>query len=369
MLGIKHIKFDSTLYVVHYKNGKIRRQGRGLSFYYYAPNSSIVAIPSGSDDVQFIFNESTIDYQKVSIQGQLTYKIESAKQLAELLDFTVDSDGNYKKDDKEKLNQRLINEAQTATSTFIKSLDVKQAIVSAKQIEEKISEGLLQSKAVEMLGIKPLSVNVLAVKPEPAMAKALEAKTREALQGEADQAIYDRRNFAVEQERRIKESELNTEIAVEEKKKQIVEKKMQTDILKAENDRQLREMRIEADTAVEKKQQQAEEIRQKHKRKIGEMEIETQTLLEEKRKAFVSLKTENQRKEAQTEAYATEQNLNAYKGMDWRVLMAMHPKASSAAQNIALAFRELAENSQKIENLNITPDLLQNMIQTEQQAQ
>ena len=37
--------------------------------------------------------------------------------------------------------------------------------------------------------------------------------------GEADEAIYARRNAAVEQERRIKESELNTEIAVEEKQR------------------------------------------------------------------------------------------------------------------------------------------------------
>ena len=52
------------------------------------------------------------------------------------------------------------------------------------------------------------------------MERALETETREKLQQEADQAIYLRRNFAVEQERKIKESELNTEIAVEEKKKQ-----------------------------------------------------------------------------------------------------------------------------------------------------
>ena len=64
------------------------------------------------------------------------------------------------------------------------------------------------------------------------MARALEAQTRESLQKEADQAVYERRNFAVEQERIIKESELNTEIAVEEKQKQIVEKKMETDVVK-----------------------------------------------------------------------------------------------------------------------------------------
>ena len=208
MFGIRYIKFDSMTYVVHFKNGKVKKEGRGLSFYYYAPNSSIVAIPMGSDDVQFIFNESTSDFQTVSIQGQITYKIENPKKLAELLDFTVDYHGSYKKEDFEKLGQRLINEAQTATSTYIQSLDLKKALRSAKDIEQKISEGLKNSKAVEMLGVEPLSINVLAVKPDPTMDKALEAQTREALQQEADQAIYERRNFAVEQERIIKESQL-----------------------------------------------------------------------------------------------------------------------------------------------------------------
>ena len=62
---------------------------------------------------------------------------------------------------------------------------------------------------------------MLAVKPKPETAKALEAEAREALLRRADEAIYTRRNAAVEQERMIKENELATEIAVENKKHQI----------------------------------------------------------------------------------------------------------------------------------------------------
>jgi len=119
MLGIKHIKFDSMTYVIHFKNGKIKREGRGLSFFYFLPNSSIVAIPMGSNDLPFIFNESTNDYQTVTIQGQISYKINTPKTLADILDFTVNDTGQYKKNDIENLNQRIINIAQTATSSYI----------------------------------------------------------------------------------------------------------------------------------------------------------------------------------------------------------------------------------------------------------
>ena len=63
MLGIRFIKFDAMTYVIHYKKGRVAREGRGLAFYYYEPSSSIAAIPLGSNDVPFIFNETTVDYR------------------------------------------------------------------------------------------------------------------------------------------------------------------------------------------------------------------------------------------------------------------------------------------------------------------
>lgn len=337
MFGIKFIQFDSMTYVIHFKNGNIKKEGRGLSFYYYSPKSSVTAVPLGSNDIPFIFNESTSDFQTISIQGQITYKIVDPKQLAELLDFTVDAEGSYNKDDSEKLDQRLVNEAQTATSAFIQSLTLKEAIRSAKKIEERITNGLKSSTAVKLLGVEPLSVNVVAVKPNPEMERALETATREALQQEADAAIYERRNFAVEQERIIKESELNTEVAVEEKKKMIAEKKMEIDVLKQENNRKLREMKIDADISVE-----------------------------DKNKNLIETRVENQKKEADARKYILEATLEPYEKMDWKTLMAIHEKGADPKSNIAIAFRELSENAAKIGSLNISPDFLESL--TRQQA-
>lgn len=332
MFGIKHIKFDSMTYVLHFKNGNIKREGRGLSFFYFAPNSSIAAIPMGSNDLPFIFNESTNDYQTVNIQGQISYKISNPKTLADVLDFTVNDNGQYKKNDIEKLNQRIINEAQTATSSFIHEIKLKDAIRSAKSIEERILEGLKSSQAIAMLGIDILGANILGIQATPEMARALETETREKLQQEADQAIYERRNFAVEQERKIKETELNTEIAVEEKQKQIAEKKMESEVQKADNDRKLREMKLAADIAVENQ-----------------------------RKQLIEQKTANDKKEAETQGYVIETTLKPYKDIDWKTLTALNNNPDPKF-NISLAFRELAENADKISNLNISPELLDSLL-------
>ena len=177
MFGISYIKFDSMTYVIQFKNGNIAKEGRGLSFFYFAPNTSIAAVPIGSNDLPFIFNETTNDYQSISIQGQVTYKIGNPKQLAELLDFTVDANGIYKKNDAEKLSQRIINEAQTATSSFIHGLGLKESIRSAKMIETKIADGLKASNAISILGIEILSVSILAIRATPEMERALETET------------------------------------------------------------------------------------------------------------------------------------------------------------------------------------------------
>ncbi len=332
MFGFKHIKFDAMTYVLHFKNGNIKREGRGLSFFYFSPNSSIVAIPMGSNDLPFIFSESTNDYQTVTIQGQISYKITNPKTLSDVLDFTVQDNGQYKKNDIEKLNQRLINEAQTATSSFIHGIKLKDAIRSAKTIEESIIEGLKNSTAINMLGIEILGANILAISATPEMSRALETETREKLQQEADQAIYERRNFAVEQERKIKETELNTEIAIEEKQKQITEKKMESEVIKAENDRKLREMKLEADISVENQ-----------------------------RKLLIEEKTENDKIEAETQGYVIEATLKPYKNIDWKILTALNNNPDPKF-NISLAFRQLAENADKIGNLNISPDLLDSLL-------
>ena len=51
--------------------------------------------------------------------------------------------------------------------------------------------------------------------------------------------------------------------------------------------------------------------------------------------------------------------------MDWKLLTALADN-SDPKFNISLAFRELAENAGKIQNLNISPDLLQTLLENDE---
>jgi hypothetical protein len=309
------MKSRPTTYVIHYRNGRVKREGAGLAFLYYRPTSNIVAVPIGSVDLPFVFTELTSDFQTVTIQGQLTYQVTDPRRLATVLDFSVDAGGHHASDDPTKLGERLVNAAQIQAHAVVQRLTLRQVLVSTDAIVAQVLAGLRADEAVRMLGVTILGVTIVAIKPTPEIGRALEAEAREALQRQSDEAIYARRNAAVEQERRIKESELETEITVQEKQ------------------REIRETRMAADIAVE-----------------------------QQRSELLVKKTENERVEADSRAYALQATLTPVRDVDWRTLLAVSAGGTDPKLMIALAFREMAENAGKIGSLTVTPDLLSQLI-------
>jgi hypothetical protein len=315
VFGFAFMKAAPTTYVLHYKDGRIRREGPGLSFYYFAPTSTIVTIPLASVDVPFVFNEVTADFQAVTIQGQLTYRVIEPKQLAGLLDFSVNRRGAYSSEDPEKLKERLVNVTQVLASAVTHRLPLRQVLVAYETLVAEVLAGLRAAEPVKMLGVEIISLSIVSITPTPETAKALEAEAREMLLRQSDEAIYARRNAAVAQERLIKESELSTEIAVEEKRRQINETKM-----------------------------------------AGQIAIEQQ------RAGLIERKVENDRKAADARAYELGAMLAPLKQIDWRTLMAANASKIDPKVGVAMAFRDLADNAEKIGQLNITPDLLESLL-------
>jgi hypothetical protein len=334
MFGIQYIKVPPTQYVLHYRDGKLRRSGAGLAFFYFKPSASIVIVPIGSADVPFIFNEISSDFQSITVQGQLIYRVQDPKLVSSLLNYTVVNPERYVSEDPQKLPQRLINLLQVLVRAEVQRLPLRDAIHSTDTVATSVLAKLREGNDLAALGVEVLGLAIQAIRAVPEMARALEAEAREELLRRADQAIYDRRNASVEQERRIKENELNTEIAVEEKK------------------RQIRETKVEADLVVEKKDQ---EVRQ--------TKLAGQTALETERKQLVTVRTENARVEADMQAYAMEAVLRAFRGLDPAVLQMLAVQSTDPRLMVSMALKEIAQNAGKINNLNISPELLQMLMQ------
>jgi hypothetical protein len=334
MFGFRFIRTQPTQYVIQFKNGRARREGAGLSFWYFAPSSSIVVVPTASVNEPFIFPEVTADFQEVTIQGQATYRIADPRRTATLLDFTTGPRGAYLSEDPQKLSQRLIDQVQVAMRAEVQALTLKDTLASGQALVARVAETLQKHPIIDSLGLELLGLSLLAVKPKPETAKALEAEAREALLRRMDEAIYARRNAAVEQERMIKENELSTEIAVENKK------------------RQVREAAMEAERAVQERRLTIQ--REEMTGKIG---------LEEQNRNLVALASANAREEADAKAYGLAAMMKSFGDADPKVLQALASVGMDGGKLMALAFRDLADNAAKIGQLNVTPDLLREIMQ------
>ena len=340
MLGIKFIKVQPTTYLLEYKGGNVVREGAGMSFFYYAPTTSLVAVPVGSRSEDFIFQQTTTDFQAVTVQGQVTYRVGDPKKIAQMLNFTLKADGNtFESDDPDKLRQRVIATVEVLSQKAIKGLALKAALQATDQIAEAVTAGLAAHAEIRSLGLEILGVAVLAIKPTPETARALEAEARESILKAADEAIFVRRNAAVENERAIRESELDTEIAVELKK------------------RTIKETQMEAEASIRAK-----------KAELRKADMQADILLEEQRKEFVVRNAENTRTLAEAEAHRVKAVMAALQNSDPRVVQALAAVGMRPAQLIAQAFGAIAEKAEKIGQLNVSPELMQALLRAPEES-
>jgi regulator of protease activity HflC (stomatin/prohibitin superfamily) len=317
MLGIRYLKSPATVYVQHLKGGRLRQEGPGLSFFYYAPTSVIVQVPISSVDVPFAFTETTSDFQDVTVQGNLTYRVNDPVKLAGLLDYSIDPNGRYRSDDPSKLGERLVQAAQTGARAFLHTQPLRAALIGSAALVEAMRISLAESATLTQLGVQVLEIAITTIDADPEMSRALQAEAREQLLKEADEAMYARRNTSVELERTIRENELQTEKVV------------------AQRQREVRETQMEAEIAVE-----------------------------QQRATLVETRVENERKEAAARGDALRAVLDPVREVDWRVLLAMQGDADSSTL-ISSAFDQLAQRAEKIGSLNISPELLEALTRRE----
>ncbi len=337
MLGMQFIKAQPTTYLIEHRKGKRIREGAGLSFYYFAPFTTLVAIPIGSIDIPFIFQEVTADFQEVTVQGQTVYRVADPGKLAQMLNFTLNPKASgYVSEDPQKLPTRVINCIQVLMRNGLQNLPLREALRSADELVRQVRQGLINSDILAALGLEVLDLSVLAIKPTPETARAIEADMREQLLRAADEAIDARRNAAIERERAIKENELDTQVALENKK------------------RQIREAQMDAEIAIQEKN-----------RVMREEDMAARISLEEKNRGLVALVAENQRSEADTKAYALTALMKSFQGMEPRVVQFLAGMGMEPDRIVAAAFQQLAENAEKIGVLNISPDLLQTLMKKE----
>ena len=374
-------KFNPNEYVMVVKKGQVVKEGLGLSVLFNELSTSIMVVPSTAFDGEFAFDELvTSDYQSVCVQGVTTFMITDYAKAAKMLDFAYTP--QVKMSDKifdavESLENRINNIIKAIVIREVSRKDVRAVLRISDEMAKAIQESLSSDESISKLGVSVVSVNILGITPRPETRKALEAAAREQILKEQDDAIYKRRNAAIEQERIIKENEINTEIAVAEKEKEKEEKEqeMKQYVQKCELDmrmeaeereQQMKLRAMQSELAMESERQEKEyalrEMAVQKKIQIDNQDMAGKIELEKKNKEFTELSAANEKTKADIKAYAAESLVKAYNNINPAILESCAMAQMEPGALMAKAFMNIGENAEKIGSLNMTPDLLQSIV-------
>ncbi|PPK96107.1 SPFH domain/Band 7 family protein [Kineococcus xinjiangensis] len=221
---LRHLRGTPTAHVEHTRRGRRVHSGVAQSFWFRPLTAVLSEVPVDDRELPLLFHARTADFQDVTVQATVTFRIVQPDLAASRLDFSLDpATGRWRGAPLEQLATLLTETAQQHVLDALARRPLRDVLVTGVALaREQIGTGLGADTRLAQTGVAVLDVRVVAVRPTPEVEKALRTPTREQLQEEADRATYARRALAVERERAIGENELQNQIELARREEQLV---------------------------------------------------------------------------------------------------------------------------------------------------
>ena len=330
-LFYRHLRAEPNQYILHYRDGNLVRSGAGLTYWFYPLSAAVAQVPVEDVQTTFVLRERSSDVQEVTVQATLTYRIADAEKAAQRVNFSIAlENGAWVEQPLQRLNTLWANWSRHPVRARLIEMNVVDIVrTGADETREVLEQALRENSAIEEMGLALVSVQIDQVAPTPELEKALQTPTREEIQQKADEATFQRRALAVEKERAIKENELQTEIELARRQEELIRQEGANQMLDAQQEAE--QQRFEVEAAVER-DALAAEGKAERMRVITEAEAEAEERL-----------------------LAVETDAEARKVEIW--------KDAPSAVTFGLAMQRFADKVETINHLNLTPDLLGDMLQ------
>ena len=301
---LARLRSDATHHVIRYANGRVRRSGRGLSFWFLPQTASLAELPMDDREMTLFVKGRSRDFQALSLQGALTWRVADPERLAERVDFTILlASGELRSEPLEQIQARIAGLANQAALQYLADASVNDLLgAGLEPLRLRLTAALAEDPSLTEMGIAVIAVRLTSLAPSSELERTLQAPTYESLQQKADQATFERRALAVDKERAIAENELANKIELARREKSLIAQ--------------------EAENAGNRAQGLAE---------AQQIEAEAEAT---RIRAVEGAKAETEKA-----------RLDVYRDLPPAVLY-------------GLAARELAGKLTKIEHVNVTPDLL-----------
>jgi regulator of protease activity HflC (stomatin/prohibitin superfamily) len=221
---IRHLRSDASVHITRYRRGRITRAGRGLAFWFTPDSTSVAELPMDDRDMPLFFRSRSRDFQAIAVQGTLTWRVADPLSLGSRVDFSIDlATGSHVGEPVEQIVALLTGLAQQIATQYLAESPVAALLdAGIDPLRRRLEENLVGASRLEQMGIEVTAIRLSSIAPSSELERALQAPTFEALQQRADQATFERRAGAVEQERAIAENELGNRIELARREKLLI---------------------------------------------------------------------------------------------------------------------------------------------------
>jgi regulator of protease activity HflC (stomatin/prohibitin superfamily) len=312
---LNHLRADTTAHVQHLKNGQVKHAGPGLAFWFRPRTAALAEIPLDDRDQALLFHARTADFQDVTVQATVNFRVIDPAMAATRIDFGIAPEtGRWNATPLETLGGLLTELAQQPALEQLAGMAMADALAHGiGPVRDRVAGALARDERLAERGLAVTDVRVVAIRADAELERALQTDTRERVQQDADRATFERRALAVESERAIAENELHNQIELARREEELVTQRGQNERRRATEKAAADRITTEA-AAVQR-------------RLLADATADTTRLV------------------GQAEADAEAAKLDAYRQLDQATLL-------------GLALKELARNLPNIGNLTVTPDLL-----------
>jgi regulator of protease activity HflC (stomatin/prohibitin superfamily) len=368
---LSHLRSEPNFHVIRYRNGNRLVGGQGLAFWFLPIGTSVAEVPTDDRELQFIFQSRSQDFQNVTVQGELTYRVIDPEVLANRIDFSIDLKTGFNLGEPiQQLATLFTGVVQSHAIKYLATKAVREVITEGPEhLQQAIEAGFVDETVFDDMGLQIVSLRVIELKPVAELEKALQVPTRERIQQSADEATFERRALAVEKESAIAENELQIRIGLATREEKLITQEGLNERRRVEEEAGASETSAKARIAREHMESEAQVTQGNTQAKADaqqrrtlaaadndgkRLDAETQA---QNRRILGAAEAEAVRSEGLAEAEKVEAvGLAEAAGVKERMTVYENLPANVV---LALALQEVAGKLKKIEHINITPDVLQ----------
>src|SRR5580704_4130413 len=86
----RHLRGAPTMHMRHLRRGKVAHAGTGQSFFFRPLSAVLSEVPVDDRELAVLFHARTADFQDLTVQASVTFRITDPAVASTRLDFSVD---------------------------------------------------------------------------------------------------------------------------------------------------------------------------------------------------------------------------------------------------------------------------------------